>query len=529
MTAPSQAEPDPAARGSALLFWAQLAGNSGLFVALVLITRALGPSGRGTIAFITVAAILLARIARLGVSEATTVFTAQRPAARPALLTNLVLSAGTCTAIGASLVCGALAALPASVRPSGIGTEELVLLGLGALASAFADAGYTFLLGCSRFRLHALTTAVTAWLYVALVVVVEGTVGLTIASAALAWIAVQGLKGLFMLAVSARDVGLGAPDGALFGEAIRFGVRAWFGTLSDALNDRLDQIIVAFIASQAVLGFYAVAVNSSEILLYLPGAAATAVLPVAAASRPGRKSRRRAARLSVRAVGLPRERRGRGGPRPAAHSARLRRGLFRVRHPVPAPPPRRTRLRRSEHLHERARRFWGPGPIIAGPARVACRSDRARFSLDSPVWGVRRGGSSVDRVSGGRRHRARPLPSLGSLLVADAPTPPAWRSGPPSGSRGASRQAHSVPDAEAVGPRARLCTRPRALGVVEGERRDLALGVPGRWGDHYVDWLGEHGLTPEWIREQAAIHSAAAPTRAFALFDAWWARAREPA
>jgi len=286
LTAPSQAGHDLAARGSALLFWAQLAGNSGLFVALVLITRVLGPSGRGTIAFITVAAILLARIARLGVSEATTVFTAQRPAARPALLTNLVLSAGTTTAIGASLVCGALAALPASVRPSGIGTQELVLLGLGALASAFADAGYTFLLGCSRFRLHALTTAVTAWLYVALVVVVEGTVGLTIASAALAWIAVQALKGLFMLAVSTRDVGLGAPDGALFGEAVRFGVRAWFGTLSDALNDRLDQIIVAFIASQAVLGFYAVAVNSSEILLYLPGAAATAVLPVAAGADP---------------------------------------------------------------------------------------------------------------------------------------------------------------------------------------------------------------------------------------------------
>ena len=139
LTSPAQ-ERDPAARGSALLFWAQLAGNSGLFVALVLITRALGPSGRGTIAFITVAAILLARIARVGVSEATTVFTAQRPEARPALLTNLVLSAGTSTAIGATLVCGALAALPASMRPSGIGTEELVLLGLGALASAFADA-----------------------------------------------------------------------------------------------------------------------------------------------------------------------------------------------------------------------------------------------------------------------------------------------------------------------------------------------------------------------------------------------------
>lgn len=279
-------EPDPAARGSALLFWAQLAGNSGLFVALVIVTRALGPSDRGTIAFITVAAILLARVARLGVSEATTILTAQRPAARPALLTNLVLSVSTSAAIGASLVCGVLAALPASLRPGGIGSAELVLLGLGALASALADAGYAFLLGCSRFRLHALTTAVTAWLYVGIVAMLEASGGLTISLAALAWVAVQALKGFFMLAVSARDVGPGSPDRALLGETVHFGIRAWLGSLSVALNDRLDQIIAAFIASQAVLGFYAVAVNASEILFYLPGAVATALLPVAARSDP---------------------------------------------------------------------------------------------------------------------------------------------------------------------------------------------------------------------------------------------------
>jgi O-antigen/teichoic acid export membrane protein len=255
-------------------------------VALVLVTRALGPSGRGTIAFITVAAILLARIARLGVSEATTVFTAQRPAARPALLINLILSVGAGTMVGASLLCGALALMPATVRPSGIGTVELLLLGLGALGSAFADAGYTFVLGCSRFRLHAFTTAVTAWLYVLLVAVIWVAAGLTVVRAALAWIAVQGLKGLLLLAISVRDSGLARPDRALLGESIRFGLRAWFGSLSDALNDRLDQVITAFIASQAALGFYAVAVNASEILLYLPGAAATAVLPLAARSDP---------------------------------------------------------------------------------------------------------------------------------------------------------------------------------------------------------------------------------------------------
>jgi hypothetical protein len=48
------------ATGSARLFWAQVVGNAGLFVGLLLIARALGPSGRGTVAFIAVTSMLLA-------------------------------------------------------------------------------------------------------------------------------------------------------------------------------------------------------------------------------------------------------------------------------------------------------------------------------------------------------------------------------------------------------------------------------------------------------------------------------------
>ena len=49
-----------ATRGPALLFWAQVVGNSGLFVGMLLVTRALGPSGRGTVAFLTVTALITA-------------------------------------------------------------------------------------------------------------------------------------------------------------------------------------------------------------------------------------------------------------------------------------------------------------------------------------------------------------------------------------------------------------------------------------------------------------------------------------
>jgi O-antigen/teichoic acid export membrane protein len=271
------------ARGSSALFWAQVAGNAGLFVALVVVTRALGASGRGTIALLTVGAIVLARLARLGVTEATIVFAARNPELRPALLTNAALATGVSSALVAALVCGAIALTPDAL-PEGLGTTELLLLALATIASAFADTGYAFALGCSRFRLHSLTTVVTSWLYAALVALIWAAGGLTVVRAALAWIAVQAVKGVILLGLAALEAGVGRPQAVLLLDSFRFGVRAWFGSLSDTLNDRLDQILVGLIASQAVLGVYAVAVNGAEILLYLPAAAATAVLPLVARS-----------------------------------------------------------------------------------------------------------------------------------------------------------------------------------------------------------------------------------------------------
>src|SRR5207253_1321741 len=114
----------------------------------------------------------------------------------------------------AALVCGALWLVP-MLRPEHVGATELAVLAFSIIAACLADAGYRFMLGCSRFRAHALVTAVTSWVYPLLAVILWAFFGLTIA-----------------------------------------------------------------------LGFYVVAVNLSEILLYFPGAVATALLPLAAQSAP---------------------------------------------------------------------------------------------------------------------------------------------------------------------------------------------------------------------------------------------------
>ena len=62
------------------------------------------------------------------------------------------------------------------------------------------------------------------------------------------------------------------------------------GSLARFLNFRTDQILMGFIATEAALGLYAVAVNVSEVLLYLPSSAATALLPLIARTESSRRS-----------------------------------------------------------------------------------------------------------------------------------------------------------------------------------------------------------------------------------------------
>ena len=272
---------DPVAGGSALLFWSKVAGNAGFFVAVLILARALGPSGRGTIAFITVVALVAARVAGLGMGEATAVFVARRPEVRGALLANAVVFMFASALLAAAIVCGALVVL-GDDRPAGVGLPELMIVACATLVSAVGDAGYVFLLGSNRLRPVALVTATASWIYPLFLVALWSTIGLTVLRAAIAWTVAESIRALAYLRQSIRGLTLSRPVSGLLVEAVRFGSRAWIGSLARFLNFRTDQILMGFLASEAALGIYAVAVNASEVLLYLPAAMATALLPTAA-------------------------------------------------------------------------------------------------------------------------------------------------------------------------------------------------------------------------------------------------------
>jgi len=277
----SAAEPSTVTADSARMLSAQLAGNAGYFVSVLLLARGLAPADRGAIAFLTVSALVISSLASLGAAEATKVFAARRPDVRARLLSNVVLASACGALAGGGLACAALLAVPGA-RPSGVSTIGLAAIVAGAFVGAIGLAASAFLQGCGRFRAYARVLAAGPWVYAALLAALTVAGGVTVARAAVSWVIAQGVAALVLCAAAAHGDGFGRPDRALLRESLHFGVRAWLGGLAHLLNARVDQLLLGLLATQAALGTYAVAVNGSEILFYLPSAVATALLPAVA-------------------------------------------------------------------------------------------------------------------------------------------------------------------------------------------------------------------------------------------------------
>jgi O-antigen/teichoic acid export membrane protein len=279
----ARAEPQPVsvARGSILFLGSSVVGAGGFFVASVLLARLLGPSGRGTVAFMTVTALLTARVVKFGVGQATVVMAAQRPQARAKLLSNLLAFSFTASLAGVVIVVGGMYVL--DLYPAGLEAEHLALLAAAIVAASLVDDN--FLIGCGRMREAAAISASGGWLCAIAVAAALAIGGLTVESAVIAWTAAHLAWAALLAVVGLRAVGASLPSVRLFVDSIHFGARAWGGSVSQFLNARADQLLVGIIATDVTLGVYVVAVNAAEILLFLPNAIATSLLPALARDR----------------------------------------------------------------------------------------------------------------------------------------------------------------------------------------------------------------------------------------------------
>jgi O-antigen/teichoic acid export membrane protein len=255
---------------AALYTYATQLGAAALsLVNIVVVSRALGPTGRGDVAFLTTVPQLSANFVMLGVQEANANFAAAEPKLRRALATNsLLLAALFGTTCVAALV-GLVHLVP------GIGghvDRTLLWVALGSIPFLVLQVYLQFLITADyRFRVANNTYLITPLLNVAINGVLAATSLLTVGRAYGTWFAGQLLAtAFFVWYVGRRICGYGRPERSLAARAIRFGFRSYLGRTMMFGSYRLDQWLLGAIAGSRELGLYSIAVAWSEVLFYLP-------------------------------------------------------------------------------------------------------------------------------------------------------------------------------------------------------------------------------------------------------------------
>lgn len=267
-----------------LLLAGRLVGNAGYFVAVLIVARSLGPEGRGAIAFVTVTALVAAAVAALGAPSAVSVLVHERADKRAELLTASV-ALTTVTGLGAGIIAfGGMLGL--GVGPAGIGDGLITACVPAAMFLALFDLCVTLLLALGRPAMFAVIVGLAPWLYAAGLVAVGLHSELTITSAVVVWLVSIGVASLIPVALSARAVGIGRLELEIVRKTSSFGFKAWVGGLAGSLNFRLDQVLMGLITTEAALGVYALAVNASEILLYVPAIVGMLLIPRIAQTAP---------------------------------------------------------------------------------------------------------------------------------------------------------------------------------------------------------------------------------------------------
>ncbi|MFN2469224.1 MAG: oligosaccharide flippase family protein [Gaiellaceae bacterium] len=276
MTTPTEPPIEPRPRRSPV---AAVAGTFGANVGaavlglanVLIISRALGPTGRGSVVFLMTMAMLVSTLATLGIQKANGTFGAARPAARSALATNSVLFSVLLGGLSALAVLALIAGVPSVGADSDPKLRWLVL----GFAPVAILSNYLWNLAQSDYR-FAVTNLV--WLLPPVVnVAVNGVLAamgaLTVTSAILVWLAGQTAGTLVMVWYVARRLsGFGRPDPRLGRETLAFGAKTHLGTVGMLGNFRLDQWLLGSIAGAHALGLYSVAVAWAEVLFFLPTA-----------------------------------------------------------------------------------------------------------------------------------------------------------------------------------------------------------------------------------------------------------------
>jgi O-antigen/teichoic acid export membrane protein len=245
---------------------------------VVVVARALGPSGRGAIAVAFSFALVLVQFGSLGLQSANPYFAARDPRQINAIVLNTIWGAA---AIGVILVACALAgkaSFPALLR--GLDWLDVVVVAAGLPAMLATQLLQSVFLAEGRMRVYngvelAGNLIVLVGLVVGLIFLHFGVLGAIAVMVSVNW----GMALTFLALQRAKADRFGKPDLKLFRRMLKYGFRVYMTTLVAYLVGRINLILVDSYLGTGQAGVYSIGVAIAEGMHLLPSVVALNLFP----------------------------------------------------------------------------------------------------------------------------------------------------------------------------------------------------------------------------------------------------------
>jgi enterobacterial common antigen flippase len=247
----------------------------------VLLARTLGPAGRGALAAVVLWPTMLWTVGNLGIFDSVTFMSARQTAPHRSIVST---SLGLAAVQSAILILIGLVLVPIVLSRQ----EESVVRDCLIYLASIPTSLVTLYLGSVLNGMHRFV----AFNIVRITVFVGNAIGLvllaitsdlTVTSAMLAYLVSQVVSALVACAIVLPSLeGFRRPERWLARELLAYGWRSQLSSISNLLNERVDQLVISIVFAPASLGLYVVAWTMTSLSATIGHSVALATLPAVA-------------------------------------------------------------------------------------------------------------------------------------------------------------------------------------------------------------------------------------------------------
>jgi len=269
-------------KNSAITFSSQILIFALGFVASIILARVLGPEGKGIYALIVLIPALMLRLGSLGIEAANVYFTGSKRYGIKDIVSNSLLSSILLSSILVSLFFGVfhLDIFQNFLDSNQINPFYLWLIVLTVPLTLFSRFLISIFLGAEKITIYNKvnifnSTFQLILITVFLVILKQGVFGAVISYV----LGIIGCALVVIILITKLTKITFYLNQRLLKDSTKYGLKAYFGNLTQFLNYRLDMLLVATFLTPASVGLYSISVGIAERLWMLPGTIATVLFP----------------------------------------------------------------------------------------------------------------------------------------------------------------------------------------------------------------------------------------------------------